>query len=82
MLDRLKAVESYLFSAEQAANTSTENAKIATGIVASAAKTLESALAAVHSANLHAEDATRMARESVAALVAAKEEFAKLVTRG
>lgn len=83
MLEALKETfTNRLLAAERNAAMATENAKLATGMVAVATATLEKALAAVHSANLHAEDATRMARESAAALVAAREEFARLVQRG
>lgn len=85
MLDTLKekiaVVRDHLASAERSANTATENAKIATGVVASAAKTLESALAAVASANLHAEAATQAAQQAQGNLESAHAEFATLLER-
>jgi chromosome segregation ATPase len=85
MLDTLKekiaVVRDHLASAERSANTATENAKIATGAVASAAKTLESALAAVASANLHAEAATQAAQQAQGNLESARAEFATLLER-
>lgn len=64
--------------AEQDVQVACENAKLAQEQAASATKTLGAALQAVASANLHAEDAMQAVRASAAALILAKDEFARL----
>jgi hypothetical protein len=68
--------------AERNAAMATENAKTATALLVSASQTLETVLAAVHSANVSAEAATQAAKLAQDNLESARAEFARLVDRG